>query len=90
MYLETFGMIIGYIDPNTMHHVFTFFGTIAVFFAGGLGVIVSAVYFLRHHLRSWCKKASRLKLFVSLLVAVLILIVITVVVIKFILPLVTN
>ncbi|MFC1677134.1 hypothetical protein ACFL3G_08750 [Planctomycetota bacterium] len=90
MYLDTFGMIIGYIDPNTMHHVFTFFGTIAAFFAGGLGVIVSAVYFLRHHLRSWCKKMSRLKLFVSLLAVILILTIITVAVIKFILPLVVK
>lgn len=54
--------VASYIDPNTMQHVFTFLGPILAFFAAAAGVIISAVFFLRHHLVSWFRKTSGMKL----------------------------
>jgi hypothetical protein len=51
-----------YIDPNTMQHVFTFLGPILAFFTVAAGVIISVVFFLRHHLVSWFRKTSGMKL----------------------------
>ena len=62
--------VTGYIDPNTMQHVFTFLGPILAFFAAAASVIISAVFFLRHHLVSWLKKASGVKLVAISLVLV--------------------
>lgn len=39
------GLVLGYIDPNTMHHVFTFLAPVLASFAAGAGVIISAVFF---------------------------------------------
>ncbi len=46
----------GYIDPNTMHHVFTFFGPMLAFFAAGAGIFVSIFFFFRHHLAKWFRR----------------------------------
>lgn len=60
--------IAGYIDPNTMHHVFTFLGPILALFTAVASVVISAVFFLRYRLASWFRKASGLKLFIAWLV----------------------
>lgn len=65
--------VAGYIDPNTMHHVFTFLGPLLVFFAAAASVIISVVFFLRHHLTAWFRKASCVKLIAVWLVLVLVL-----------------
>ncbi len=64
--------VASYIDPNTMQHVFTFLGPILAFFAGAAGVIIAAVFFLRHHLVSWFRKTSGMKLIAVGLILVLI------------------
>jgi hypothetical protein len=62
--------IASYIDPNTMQHVFTFLSPIVAFFAAVVGVIFSVVFFLRHHLISWLRKTSGIKLVIVCLVFV--------------------
>jgi len=64
--------IMSYIDPNTMHHVFTFLGPILAFFIAVAGVLISAVLFLRYHLVAWFRKARGAKLVAMFLVLVLI------------------
>jgi len=79
--------VIGYIDPNTMHHVFTFLAPVLAFFAALASAIISAVFLLRHHLVSWFRKASGGKLVVLWLVLVSVLTTIVVVSYKLILHL---
>ncbi len=62
--------VTGYIDPNTMQHVFTFLGPILAFFTVTAGVIISVVFFLRHHLVGWFRKTSGIKLVIVSLVFV--------------------
>ena len=52
--------LLGYIDPNTMHHTFTLLGTILTFFGVGLSVLVSFWFFMRSHLSSWLGKQNSL------------------------------
>lgn len=59
-----------YIDPNTMHHIFTFLGPILIFFAAAANIVVSAVFFLRHQLATWFRKTSGAKLIAVWLVLV--------------------
>ena len=60
--------VLSYIDPNTMHNVFTFLGPLLAFFAAGAGIVVSAFLFFRRWIVAWFKKASDLKLFIVLTV----------------------
>lgn len=60
--------VASYIDPNTMQHVFTFLGPILAFFVTAAGVIISVVFFLRHHLVNWFRKTSGMKLVIVCLV----------------------
>lgn len=62
--------VTGYIDPNTMQHVFTFLGPILALFTAAAGVIISVVFFLRHHLAGWFRKTSVIKLIMVFLVIV--------------------
>jgi hypothetical protein len=64
--------VVGYIDPNNMQHVFTFFGPLLAFFAAVVSVVISVIFFIRHQIICWFKKASGMKLFVVLLIFVLI------------------
>lgn len=77
--------VLGYIDPNTMHHVFNFLGPILAFFAAGAGAIVSVVFFLRRRLFGWLKRTSRLKLLAILTVFVSLITIVILIVYKFIL-----
>lgn len=56
------GVILSYIDPNNMHHFFTFLGPLLVFFSAVAGIAASIVYFLRGRLRAWFQTASGVKL----------------------------
>lgn len=82
--------VMGYIDPNTMHHVFTFLAPVLAFFAVVASTIISVVYLLRHHLVSWFRKVSGVKLVVLWLLLVSILATIVVVSCKLILYLIAN
>jgi hypothetical protein len=82
--------VIGYIDPNTMHHVFTFLAPVLACFAVVASTIISAVYLLRHHLVSWFRKASGVKLVLLWLALVSVLAIIIVVSCKLILYLTAN
>jgi hypothetical protein len=73
--------VIGYIDPNTMHHVFTFLAPVLAFFAVVASTIISVVYLLRHHLVSWFRKVSGVKL--TLLCLVLVSVLTTIVVVSY-------
>ena len=82
--------VIGYIDPNTMHHVFTFLAPVLAFFAVVASTIISVVYLLRHHLVSWFRRVSGVKLVLLWLLLILVLTAIVVVSYKFILYLIAN
>lgn len=82
--------VIGYIDPNTMHHVFTFLAPVLAFFAVVASTIISVVYLLRHHLVSWFRKVSGVKLVLLWLLLVSVLATIVVVSYKLILYLIAN
>lgn len=82
--------VIGYIDPNNMHHVFTFLAPVLAFFAVVASTIISAVYLLRHHLVSWFRKVSGVKLVLLWLLLVSVLATIVVVSYKLILYLIAN
>lgn len=82
--------VIGYIDPNTMHHVFTFLAPVLTCFTVVASTIISAVYLLRHHLVSWFRKVSGVKLTLLWLVLVSVLTTIVVVSYKLILYLREN
>jgi hypothetical protein len=82
--------VIGYIDPNTMHHVFTFLAPVLAFFAVVASTIISAVYLLRHHLVSWFRKVSGVKLVLLWLLLVSVLATIVVVSCKLILYLIAS
>jgi hypothetical protein len=81
--------VAAYIDPNTMHHVFSFFGPLLAFFAAVAGMVISVIFFLRHHIVSWFKKVSGIKFIAVLLVLVLIVTGAIVVAYKLILCLIT-
>jgi hypothetical protein len=61
---------IGYIDPNTMHHVFTFLAPVLAFFAVIASAIISVAYFLRYRLVGWFRRVSGVKLVLLALVLV--------------------
>ncbi len=82
--------VIGYIDPNTMHHVFTFLAPVLAFFAVVASTIISVVYLLRHHLVSRFRKVSGVKLVLLCLVLVSVLATIVVVSYKLVLYLMAN
>ncbi len=82
--------VIGYIDPNTMHHVFTVLAPVLAFFAVVASTIISVVYLLRHHLVSWFRNVSGVKLVLLWLALVSVLATIVVVSYKLILYLVAN
>lgn len=82
--------VIGYIDPNTMHHVFTFLAPVLAFFAVIASTIISVVYLLRHHLVSWFRKVSGVKLVLLWLLLLSVLTTIVVVSYKLILYLIAN
>lgn len=82
--------VIGYIDPNTMHHVFTFLAPVLAFFAVVASAIISVVYLLRHHLVNWFRKISGVKLVLLWLLLVSVLATIVVVSYKLILYLIAN
>jgi hypothetical protein len=54
--------VIGYIDPNTVHHVFTFLAPVLAFFAVIASAIISVVYFLRYRLVGGFRRLSGVKL----------------------------
>lgn len=82
--------VIGYIDPNTMHHVFTFLAPVLAFFAVIASAIISVVYLLRHHLVTWFRKVSGVKLILLWLLLLSVLTTIVVVSYKLILFLTLN
>ncbi len=82
--------VIGYIDPNTMHHVFTFLAPVLAFFAVIASTIISVVYLLRHHLVTWFRKVSGVKLVLLWLLLLSVLTTIVVVSYKLILYLIAN
>jgi len=88
--LDLCRQVIGYIDPNTMHHVFTFLAPVLAFFAVVASTTVSVVYLLRHHLVCWFRKASGVKLTLLWLMLLSVLITIVVVSYKLILYLMEN
>jgi len=81
---------IGYIDPNTMHHVFTFLAPVLAFFAVIASAIISVVYFLRYRLVGWFRRLSGVKLVLLLLLLVSVLAAIVVVSCKLFLYLTAN
>jgi hypothetical protein len=62
--------VVSYVDPNTMHHMFTFLAPLLAFFAAAAGVIFSVVFFLRHHLVCLYRKTTGMKLVILCLVFV--------------------
>ena len=81
---------IGYIDPNTMHHVFTFLAPVLAFFAVIASAIISVAYFLRYRLVGWFRKVSGVKLVLLWLLLLSILAAIVVVSCKLFLYLIAS
>lgn len=84
------GPIIGYIDPNNMHHIFTFLVPILAFFTSGASLIVSAIFFLRRRSASWFRKVSRLKLIILCLILIAALTIVIAISYKFIVPVIMH
>lgn len=82
--------VIGYIDPNTMHHVFTFLAPVLAFLAVIASAIISVAYLLRYHLVGCFRRVSGVKLVLLWLVLVSVLAAIVVVSCKLILYLMAN
>ena len=83
-------LVIGYIDPNTMHHVFTFLAPVLAFFALIASAIISVVYFLRYRLVGWFRRLSGVKLVLLWLLLVSVLAAIVVISCKLFLYLIAK
>lgn len=76
--------VLVYIDPNTMHHVFTFFGSVLAIFAAGLSLVISAVFLFRYRIVTCLAKASRFKLMIICFVVISILVTAVSVIVKWV------
>lgn len=58
--------VIGYVDPNTMHHVFTFFAPMLALLTAAAGLVATTAFYLRSHAVRWLRKATRVQLVMTM------------------------